>query len=250
MTHEQVLTGDVVDGYVQGTLSAADRAAFEEHMFTCDECFAQVGAADRLRSAVKELARRGELSDAAPAPVPMQQPAASPSRTMRYAPWLAFAATLAIAATSVVLQQRRYDDLRVELEGVRDRHGALRLELDRVKSDARERARGAPEANLPVAILQTSRSAAARTTVTLPPNTSRFVVWIEDPPQTLADVVMTLADPSGATVARLSGLRANAQGAVVASFPAASVPSGSYLLRLTSGDRRLAEYPLSIVRLP
>src|SRR5688500_7316214 len=84
MRHEQFTDGEVAERYALGTLPAAERRAFQEHFFECDECFARAREAARYVAAVRHSARAGVLSG-------RPEPAA-PSR---WAAWLrpAFAAT-------------------------------------------------------------------------------------------------------------------------------------------------------------
>lgn len=69
MTHEEIRDGEVYERYALGRLAAADRRAFQEHYFECDECFARTQEAARFVAGVRHAARAGALSETwSPAP--------------------------------------------------------------------------------------------------------------------------------------------------------------------------------------
>jgi anti-sigma factor RsiW len=61
MTHQEIEDRDIVDAYLRGSLVESDRQAFEEHFFTCDECFAQVQTAEKFGAGVREAAASGRI---------------------------------------------------------------------------------------------------------------------------------------------------------------------------------------------
>ena len=64
MTHHEIAERELVESYSQGKLSDADSQAFEEHFFTCDECFAEVQAAGNFIAGVRQAAAAGRLTEA------------------------------------------------------------------------------------------------------------------------------------------------------------------------------------------
>jgi hypothetical protein len=61
MTHDEIAARNVVECYLMAKLSQDESARFEEHFVDCPECLDQLEAAERLRSALKPLAReRGQ----------------------------------------------------------------------------------------------------------------------------------------------------------------------------------------------
>jgi anti-sigma factor RsiW len=62
MTHEQIQDREIVDQYVRHKLPPADRQAFQEHYFSCDECFEQVQMTARFAAGVRDAARSGVLA--------------------------------------------------------------------------------------------------------------------------------------------------------------------------------------------
>jgi hypothetical protein len=63
MTHQEMTDGEVFERYALGTLPAAERRAFQEHYFECDECFARAQESARFVAAVRHSARAGVLSE-------------------------------------------------------------------------------------------------------------------------------------------------------------------------------------------
>src|SRR5688572_25038076 len=67
MTHQQIQDNEVIEQYVLQKLSPAERQAFQEHYFECDECFDQVNTATHFIAGVRESATSGALAaDRAP----------------------------------------------------------------------------------------------------------------------------------------------------------------------------------------
>ncbi len=62
MTHQQIQDNDVIEQYVLQRLSPAERQAFQEHYFECDECFEQTKVAARFIAGVREASKSGALA--------------------------------------------------------------------------------------------------------------------------------------------------------------------------------------------
>ena len=229
MTHDEAVARDLPGEYAMGRLEPAARTEFEAHFFECDSCFAAVEAEERVRHAIRQLASDGapELTDAEPAP-----------RSWTSAiPWALAAAAVVMAFVDVAVRRQQTTRLETQLAAAEVRAGVL----DRTLADVRRQAASsnasqAPEANVPLAILQTTRGVTTAT-LNVPGDASRFVVWLEDvPPTRSAALDLTLAPEGGAPAFRLHGLRPNAQGAVVASFPTAGIRSGRYVVTVSTAD--------------
>lgn len=74
MTHKEIEQQDVIERYVRRKLSVDDRAAFQDHFFTCDQCFDRVQLMERFVNGVHHAADAGILAgssaatSAAPSP--------------------------------------------------------------------------------------------------------------------------------------------------------------------------------------
>ena len=62
MTHQQIQDNEVIERYVRHQLTGAERQAFQEHYFACDECFDQVEISARFIAGVREASRSGALA--------------------------------------------------------------------------------------------------------------------------------------------------------------------------------------------
>jgi hypothetical protein len=62
MTHNQIRDGEVIERYVLHKLPPAERQAFQEHFFECDECFEETNVAARFIAGVREASRSGLLA--------------------------------------------------------------------------------------------------------------------------------------------------------------------------------------------
>jgi anti-sigma-K factor RskA len=92
---------DQVELYVLGALTAPERAQFELHLATCDECRAAVhamsGVAEALAHAVPTLEPPAPLRTRVLASVTGVKPASTTRRVSLVVPWLAAAASLVVA---------------------------------------------------------------------------------------------------------------------------------------------------------
>jgi anti-sigma factor RsiW len=79
---------DLADAYVAGTLKDPDQSAFEEHYFTCPECFAQVRLLQEVRDGLRVVPPRPTAHNAH-------------ARPWRSAPWIGLAAAAALLAAFV-----------------------------------------------------------------------------------------------------------------------------------------------------
>lgn len=242
MTHKDVLDRDVLDRYVADRLTPDERAAFEEHFFECDACFEAVHAEDALRRGVRHLASTGTLDTASgpPAVVASRRPAAIQ--------WLPVAAVTLLAVAGGWMLQSRLTDVRRQLEDAKRTSAVLEREVVDARGAA-FLARGA-EPNVPLAILQTTRSA-DRVALAIPREAARAIIWIDDPPgAATASVDLVLASQDGRVHANVRGLRRNPYGAIVAGVPAAGLTSGAYVVTVkteASADP-IATYALEITR--
>src|SRR5947207_15969579 len=63
MTQQEIEENGIIERYVLHQLSADERLAFQEHYFTCDECFERAQTEARFIASVRESSRSGILAD-------------------------------------------------------------------------------------------------------------------------------------------------------------------------------------------
>ena len=69
MMHQQIEDEEIIERYVRNQLGAEERKAFEEHYFTCEECFGKLEATERFIAGVRDAGRRGYLERSRPVTV-------------------------------------------------------------------------------------------------------------------------------------------------------------------------------------
>jgi len=74
MTHDQIRDGEVIERYVLHKLTPAERQAFQEHFFECEECFQETNVAARFIAGVRDASRSGVLAATQKEPHRAQQP--------------------------------------------------------------------------------------------------------------------------------------------------------------------------------
>src|SRR5256886_6089112 len=61
MTHQEIHDNEIIERYVRQKLTSAERLAFQEHFFDCDECFEQTQITTRFVACVRDASRAGLL---------------------------------------------------------------------------------------------------------------------------------------------------------------------------------------------
>ncbi|MEO8027122.1 MAG: zf-HC2 domain-containing protein [Bryobacteraceae bacterium] len=225
MTHEEIQRREIAELYVRGRLDDAERAAFEDHYFACDECFEQTEILQKFVDGVTEAAVSGKLP--------------RPARTQSFgwfrpAFFAACAASLVLAVTTgwfLLVERPRLESAiaheRSETDSLRERVDAERKEVAGLAG----RFLG-PEPNLPLVMLTADR-AAGTNTVTLSTKSSHLALWIEPPPAPAsATYLVSVLDASGATVERMDGVIRNSYGALACALPAAKLRQADYRVQL------------------
>jgi hypothetical protein len=173
MTHHEIAEWELVESYSQGKLSDADSQAFEEHFFTCDECFAEVQAAGNFIAGVRQAAATGRLSEA-----PRSRPAFA----------FAWAAAAVLMVTTVWAGFFQLPKGRRELERQRAAYEAERGWNREIENQLAMVHPPSAEGNLPLAMLEASRGGQTNE-MTVPPGASQLIFWIELDPATDSQVI-------------------------------------------------------------
>ena len=245
LTHKEIEAREIVEAYLRGKLAEDDRLLFEEHFFTCEECFTEVRTAEQFINGVREAGKDGLLGAerVQPEGKGWWQPALGLA-------W-AMASLVLLVATGwlgFVERPQTYREL--------DRHRAL-LEAERTQRRQLETQLAmahppAAEGNLPLAMLE-ARRAGAPNEVRMPPGASQLVLWIElDAGIHFSSYRLEIRDQAGSTIETISGLTKNAQGALTAGLPATRLAAATYTVLLhgagSGQDALIAEYRLAINR--
>jgi len=238
LEHDQMTDQDLIERYVRRQLDAEEAAAFEEHLFQCDQCFDQVQLTEKFVAGVRHAARKGWLDE--------------PREIRR---WLfpafglvAAGFLLAIGALSWLMLIRtpaREAMLARTLATVQAQQQRL-AELDRAALDVRA------EANVPVAILTAERGAGGQNLLSLRPESRNAILWIDMPQQPAGTSFRAdISSASGTYKKSVEGLKPNANSALAASVPVSDLPDGRYTVRVTKevpSASLVGEYTLIVSR--
>jgi Putative zinc-finger len=237
MTHEDIQSREVAEAYVFRRLSEPERTAFEDHYFSCRECFEQVETLQKFADGVRDAAESGVL--------PAVREVTPPPSWFRPAFLLACAASLflAILAGWASLIERP----RLAAEAARQRQEA---DAGRQRVAELERAMAQPKSapsisNLPLIMLVASR-ADAGTAVTVPAAAGQLALWVEPPPSAASTQYRLEISSGGKVIETLDGLVRNSYGALAVSVPA--LTPGSYQTRLYAKSNLVGEYRFEVRR--
>ena len=281
MTHEHVVERDIIEQYVRHTLSPADRQAFQEHYFACDDCFEQVQAMARFVAAVRDASAAGVLADGRahrPSPRALFSPSWFPSWSMP-----ALAAAVLVAAvllgvwsvtvwrenqrlTQQAAEQRRAVEMLRSLEAkvrglessgaaseqekvsLRQRIRALEEQLATARDPVR------PEPGLQVAAIniypvgdaQRSASAGEINRLKLPARAATFVLLLSDFQPGAPKYQVEIADSAGAVVSRRAGLTPDQNGEISITLNRSTFSQGRYSVKLLAQGKTIAVYAVEI----
>jgi hypothetical protein len=240
MLHSQIENEEIVDRYVRNQLAPAERQAFEEHFLGCDDCFEKLQTAERFAAGMRDAAARGLLEISAQAPA------------MARASWLswAFAATacvaLIFAGWAYFVQIPR---LRSEL-----RQATKSSETGQQEQAAASQASPTElaEANVPLVMLQATRSSGEAASVVLKTGDRRLVLWIEPGPSRYREFRLEVYSPNDELATSVDHLKQGPYGGLAVSLAAEQLPSGEFRITLSGQDPSPAslvgEYRLRVRR--
>jgi hypothetical protein len=267
MTHHEIENQDIIERYVRHQLPAAARRAFQEHYFACEECFAQVQMTAQFVAGIQHSSRVGTLAESTRE---LAGVSAWSWRASWFKPAFALAATacllLAVALGWLVFRQlpqlqaelaqerqareelarRNEQSLQTtkdELEQERQRAAHEKAEREKLAAQLAQATRPQPapdarpqgdvQANVPIVILESTRDSSAGTKFKLPANATALTLWIEvEAGDRFESFQMQLFAANGRGVKTISGLKANAYGALAARVATQQLPAGKYLVKL------------------
>lgn len=245
MLHSQIDNEEIIERYVLGHLAAAERQAFEEHFFACEECFQKVRDAERFRAGIRHAARRGLLDEGSEVAFKRDR-----ATWFQWAFAFTACATLALAVITGWIFLREIPSLRQELKRT---VAELRVERQaRAAIDQRIASAEQPEANVPLVMLAASRAAEGQQPIVLPRGAKRLIVWVEIGPTRYRTFRMEAFSPGDHLLTSLDHLERGAYGALAASLPAEQLPTGEIRITLTGQNpppaSLVGEYRLTVER--
>jgi hypothetical protein len=246
MMHPQIEDEEIIERYVRNQLAEAERKAFEEHFFGCDDCFEKLQVAERFVAGVRDAASRGLLA----------REVEDTSRGSSWRGWLVPAfgvsvcAALVLATFSGWLYFSQMPKLREQLgrsaEDLRAQQTA-RAALERQIASSIQ-----SELNLPLVMLQATRDVqTAPNEVSIPSGAKHLVLWVEVPAGKSNSFRLQVDTADNRTIETLDNLQRNSYGALAVGLPVEALQPGDYRIKLTAEPppaSLLAEYRLRIRR--
>lgn len=270
MNHQEIEQQDIIERYVRHQLAPAERRAFQEHYFACDQCFGQVQTTAQFIAGVRHSSRVGGLAETARAE--SSAPAAS-WWSRWFTPAFALAATacllLAVALgwivfrqipqlQSEIAQERQAREAAEQRTGQAEQVTKEELEKERQRAETEKKKREELEnkiarnetptpapitppsrteqetrANVPVVILESTRDSKSGTSFKLPDDASALTLWVEvEAGGRFDSFQMQVFDASGRAIKTISGLKANSYGALAARLSTQQLTVGKYVVKL------------------
>ncbi len=236
---------EIIERYARHQLSPEEGRAFEEHFFSCDECFEKLQATERFIAGVRDAAGRRRLDSGAAG--------TEKARGWWLFPGFALSSTAAVVLAGLVIWVYlvRLPGLRRERDQLTAKLGteqSLRTELE--KEIGRE---SATQTNVPFVMLEAARGGGTSNAATVPAGARHLVLWAELGGESrFRSFRLELYAPDHHLVETMTHLHRNSYGAVVVNLATEDLASGDYLLKL-SGEAPpplspVAEYRLKIRR--
>ena len=247
MMHTQIEDQEIIERYVRNQLAPEEKRAFEEHFFSCDDCFDQVQSMELFVAGLRHAGSSGML-----ARVPSGR-----VRAWGMAPWwipaFALTAVLVLVLGSLVEWQRfsEIPGLRQQLQQATSK---LRNEQQaRAALEQRSPQGGHGEANVPLIMLQATRALQAPVTeAILPPDAAQLILWIDVEPVRDRSYRIEVYETDNKPLDAVEHLKRNSYGALAVSLPAVLLQPGEFKIKLfaeePSPGSLLAEYRLRIRR--
>lgn len=278
MNHQEIIDQDIVEQYVLNRLSAADRQAFQEHVFECNACYEQALGTSRFVAGVRQASESGVLARAS------AKAAGSFWGAGWWRPVLAFSvAVLAIAVLvfawfwlgrksapePVAVTQPTQQNSPTGQPSINQGTTAGRANQNESGKDQQAKQtpppgvernnspRPSPEllarANVPSVALESSRGAGSMAQLTIPADAKNVSLSIPvEPGHRFASFTVEVLTRQHEKIDSISGLRPNRSGSLRVIVPASRLSANDYRVRLSGisngQSELLAEYDLRVVR--
>jgi hypothetical protein len=244
MTHQEIEEHEFIERYVGNQLTPEDRRRFQEHFFTCDECFDRVQMAERFIAGVRYAGETGLLD---PIAGDKTEAAAVPSWPPRLKVLFGFLILAALVLGAILGWTWLYQmpRMREQIEQAGRQKLTQTTEQLRLEKEARAKLQIqtaenqlsraiAPQVNVPLVILQATRdSSTANNELIVPAGAHNLILWIEvEQSARFREFRLRLYSAQKQLVQTVEGLKRNPYGALAVSLPAQPFQTGRYLVEL------------------
>lgn len=247
MMHPQIEDQEIIERYARNQLAPEEKRAFEEHFFSCDDCFDKVQSMELFVAGLRHAGSSGLL-------------AGGPSGTVRawsmsrwWIPAFAINAVLVLVLGSVAGWQQ-FSEIPSLRRQFQQSLSELRTEQQaRAVLEQRSPRRTQAEANIPLIMLQATRDLQAPVTeAILSPDAAQLILWIDVEPGNGRSCRVEIYGTDNKPVEVVDHLKRNSYGALAVSLPAAHLQPGEFKIKLSAEEPSprslLAEYRLRISR--
>jgi hypothetical protein len=246
MMHPRIEDLEIVERYVRNQLAPEEKRAFEEHFFSCDDCFDRVQSMELFVAGLRHAGSSGML-------------AGGPSERLpawSMSPWIpAFAVTAALVLVlGSVAGWEHFSEIPNLRQQLQQSIAELRIEQQaRATLEQRSAQHNQGEANVPLIMLQATRDLRASVTeAILSPNAAQLILWIDVEPGHDRSYRIEIYGPDNKPLDAVDHLRRNSYGALAVSLPAARLQPGEFKIKLSAEEPSpkslVAEYRLRISR--
>jgi hypothetical protein len=245
MMHQQIEEQEIIERYVRDQLAPEEKRAFEEHFFSCEECFDKVQVTERFVAGIHDAAGRGMLVEDARGSIPV--------RTHSW--WMpAFGVSACAAVIFAAITGWLY---LVQIPRIRGQLSQSTAELRRAQQEAalaQQPQRSMQEqVNVPLVMLQATRGLqASPTDAILSPDAAQLVLWIDVDSGHYRTYRVEVSSAAGKPIETLQHLTPNSYHALAASVPAEGLQPGEFQIKLFGEEpppgSLLAEYRMRVRR--
>jgi hypothetical protein len=282
MTHREIEENEIIEGYVRQRLTPDERRAFQEHYFSCDECFDRVQTEARFIASVRDASATGAFAPATES----RKAAASSWGSGWWRPVLAFSTLAGLLIVAAVawfwlsrgqspkpapgVEQARQASSPIpsivnnnqvspqpeqpQLSG--ERAGSANQqppnELER-KKNQRPNQDLVASVSIPTVTLESSRDSGSAAQLNIPADAKNVLLLIPvEAGNRFASFTVERSTKERVLIDSITGARPNRSGSLAVTLPAARLGSGDYRIRLygvNRGQRELlAEYDLRVIK--
>lgn len=269
MNHHEIEQQDIIERYVRHQLPAAERRAFQEHYFACDECFAAVESTAKFIAGVQRSSRVGALAANAREVASV----AAPWWASFFKPAFALGAMacllLAVALGWLLLRPASQPQNNIAQQQPSVQPSATSTAASsptttthtpspsateksgREQLDDKLAQNHLPEKGATVSVsLDATRDAKGGAQVKWPETAAALRLQVEVAVGAYQSYELQLVNASGQAVKTLSGLKANSQGALTATIATPQLAVGKYRARLFGRKNQqkdlVGEYDLTL----
>jgi hypothetical protein len=272
MNHQEIEQQEIIERYVRRQLPPAERRAFQEHYFDCEDCFEQVQTTARFIAGVRHAARQEAPSTVVTEKVAWWAGSLRPA--IGFAVAVAFILTVAFGwyffkfkqssppsheeARSQPLNQEPRQTASPEQPTVPQPENGKNEQPRPQNSPRSPNPEAQPDLlaqnHTPTVLLESSRDATTGgSQLMIPPNATKAILRFETEPGTrFQNFQLQLFDSMRRPIATINDVKTRANGALAASLPARLLAPGKYRVRLfgMKGEERslVGEYDLTVIQ--